>query len=80
MPSATRRGADNEEAAAEAAAKAAEAKTGEGQGYLGEPRPLDKGTYHGLVPDTDPIYDSGWRFVMGTYLNPHIKPKKEKGR
>ena len=46
----------------------------------GEPRPKDKGKYRGLVPDTDPIYDCGWRFVMGTYLNPHIKPKKEKGR
>ena len=35
-----------------------------------------KSAYRGLVPDTDPIYDTGWRFVMGTYLNPHIKPKK----
>jgi hypothetical protein len=38
-----------------------------------------KSTYLGFLPDDDPIYDSGWRFVMDTYLNSHIKPKKEKG-
>lgn len=40
-----------------------------------------KVTSLGLLPDDDAIYQDGgflWRFVMGTYLNPHIKSKKDK--
>jgi hypothetical protein len=48
-----------------------------------KPKPEEKGTCRGFLPDDDAIYQDGgflWRFVMGTYPNPHIEPKKEKGR
>jgi hypothetical protein len=47
----------------------------------GEPR-KGKGVFRGFLPDDDAIYQDGgflWRFIMGKNLNPHIKPKKEKG-
>ena len=47
----------------------------------GEPR-KGKGDFRGFLPDDDAIYQDGgflWRFIMGTNLNPNIKPKKEKG-
>lgn len=37
----------------------------------------EKSTFRGFLPDEDPIYDSGWRFIMGKQLNSHLKPKKE---
>jgi hypothetical protein len=46
-----------------------------------KPKPV-KETYRGFLPDDDAIYQDGgflWCFIMGTYLNPHIKPKKKKG-
>jgi hypothetical protein len=39
-------------------------------------------TYHGFVPDTDPRYKSGWNYLSGKNLNPHLKEKSadEAGR
>jgi hypothetical protein len=31
--------------------------------------------YHGFVPDTDPRYKSGWNYLSGKNLNPHLKKK-----
>jgi hypothetical protein len=34
----------------------------------------------GWAKPDDPIYtNAGWNFLMDKNLNPHIKPKKEKG-
>lgn len=39
-----------------------------------------KSISHGWAKDDDPMYtNTGWNFIAGKNLNPHIKPKKEKG-
>ena len=32
-------------------------------------------TYLGSVPDTDPRYKSGWNYLSGKNLNPHLKER-----
>jgi hypothetical protein len=45
----------------------------------GEPRKVKSISLGWAKPD-DPIYtNAGWNFLMDKNLNPHIKPKKEKG-
>ena len=34
-------------------------------------------TWHGFVPDTDPRYKSGWNYLSGKNLNPHLKERLE---
>jgi len=36
-------------------------------------------TWRGFLPDTDPIYRSGWNFLAGANLNPVLPPPSDEG-
>jgi len=40
-----------------------------------KPKLQGRVTFHGFVPDTDPRYKSGWNYLSGKNLHPHLKEK-----
>ena len=39
-----------------------------------------KSVFLGMAADDDPIYESGWKFIMGTFLNPNLVRTEEPPR
>ena len=44
-------------------------------GTIGPKTRQGRAIYHGFVPDTDPRYKSGWNYLSGKNLNPHLKER-----